>query len=177
MVPGARRGAAGEQYYAAVSGNADTPEALVASLGEVANSGGAFADLARMRVAAAKAQAGDIPAAVSDFDAIAADTGVEKRIRDLAALRAAHLLVDSASVADIKARVEGFTTEDDPLRHFAREAIGLAAYRAGEFAEAATWFDAIIADPATPQDLRGRTQVMQSLLGAKLAATPEGSAQ
>ena len=77
----------------------------IAALEAIARDGsGGYPVLARFRVAAEKAQAGDKAGAVAEFDAIAAGKRLG-RSQDLARLRAALLLVDTASVADLQARI------------------------------------------------------------------------
>ncbi|MFN0263264.1 tetratricopeptide repeat protein [Tepidamorphus sp. 3E244] len=170
-------GAAGEAYVSAVRDNDDNPQQMEAALEELAEGGTGFEDLARMRIAAARGQAGDVDGAVAAYDDIAADSGVDDRVRELARIRAANLLIDTASLADMNARIGGLTGEDAPMRHSAREILGLTAYRNGDYAEAAEQFDAIIADSGAPQDMRSRVELMQSLLAARLAAAGEGSGQ
>ena len=51
----------------------------------------------------------DKAAAVKDFDAITADDSVDRKFRDLAAIRAGFLLVDSAPLADMEQRLEPLT--------------------------------------------------------------------
>src|SRR5690606_11580462 len=90
---------------------------------------GAYPLLARMRAATVLAANGDAQGAVAGFDAVAADTSIPGVIRDIARLRAALILVDTGSHADVSARAEALTGDTNPLRHSAREAIGLAAWK------------------------------------------------
>ena len=172
-------GAAGEAYYNAIRGGDDAPQDMIAALSKISEGGSGYEMLARLRLASAQAEAGDTQAAVDAFDAIAADNGVDALLQDVARIRAGYLLVDTANLAQMKARVEEMTTDSAPLRHSAREILGMTAYRTGEFTEAAKWFDAIMGDPATPQDLRNRIELMQSLLTSRLAGSNagEGSGQ
>jgi hypothetical protein len=52
-------------------------------------------------------------------------------------LRAAYLLVDHGSYSDVSAEVEVLAVPGNPARHSAREALGLAAFKAGDLAKAA----------------------------------------
>lgn len=164
-------GTAGEVYYNAVRGGEAAPQELITTLSGIAQGSTGFRDLARLRIAGAHAEAGDTQAAIAAFDDIAADRGVDDLVRDVARIRSAYLLIDTSDLAGMKARVEEMTAANHTLRHSAREALGMTAYRVSEFDEAATWFDAIMADPATPQDLRNRTELMQSLLTSRLAGS------
>ncbi|RUZ40383.1 tetratricopeptide repeat protein, partial [Mesorhizobium sp. M7A.F.Ca.CA.004.05.2.1] len=107
---------------------------------------GAYPLLARMRGATVKANKGDVPAAVKDFDEVAADTAIPQGIRDMARLRAALLLVDHGSFADVSSRVEALTSDTNTLRHTAREALGLSAWKEGKTQDALKLFDQIAAD-------------------------------
>jgi hypothetical protein len=125
---------------------------------------GAYPLLARMRAATVKADKGDVDAAVKDFDAVAADASIPSVLRDMAKLRAALLLVDHGSFADVSSRVEALTADTNPLRHSAREALGLAAWKGGKNADALKLFDQIAADEAAPRNIRQRATMMAGLI-------------
>ena len=125
---------------------------------------GAYPLLARMRAATVKADKGDVDGAVKDFDAVAADNDIPSVLRDMARLRAALLLVDHGTFADVSNRVEALTSDTNPLRHSAREALGLAAWKAGKKADALKLFDQIAADEAAPRNARQRATMMAGLI-------------
>ncbi|ESX04132.1 membrane protein [Mesorhizobium sp. LSJC268A00] len=125
---------------------------------------GAYPLLARMRAATVKADKGDFAAAVTDFDGVAADTAIPQGIRDMARLRAALLLVDHGSVADVSSRVEALTADNNTLRHTAREALGLAAWKEGKTQDALKLFDQIAADDGAPRNARQRATLMSELI-------------
>lgn len=125
---------------------------------------GAYPLLARMRGATVKANKGDVPAAVKDFDEVAADTAIPQGIRDMARLRAALLLVDHGSFADVSSRVEALTPDTNTLRHTAREALGLSAWKEGKTQDALKLFDQIAADDGAPRNTRERATLMSELI-------------
>lgn len=125
---------------------------------------GAYPLLARMRAATVKADKGDFAAAVTDFDGVAADTAIPQGIRDMARLRAALLLVDHGSFADVSSRVEALTADNNTLRHAAREALGLAAWKDGKTQDALKLFDQIAADDGAPRNARQRATLMSELI-------------
>lgn len=125
---------------------------------------GAYPLLARMRAATVKVDKGDVSGAVQEFDAVAADDKVSGVLRDMARLRAALLLVDHGSFADVSSRVEALTGDTNPLRHSAREALGLAAWKDGKKADALKLFDQIAADEAAPGNVRQRATMMAGLI-------------
>ena len=57
---------------------------------------------------------------------------VDQALHDLAALRAGALLVDTAPIDEIAARLEPLTQPDRTFRHTARELLALAAWRQGD---------------------------------------------
>ncbi len=137
----------------------------LAALGALEKDGyGAYPLLARMRAATVKADKGDVAAAVKDFDDVAADTAIPAGIRDMARLRAALLLVDHGSFADVSSRVEALTSDTNTLRHTAREALGLAAWKEGKTADALKLFDQIASDDGAPRNTRERATLMSELI-------------
>ena len=125
---------------------------------------GAYPLLARMRAATVKANKGDVDAAVKDFDEVAADTDIPAGLRDMARLRAALLLVDHGSFADVSSRVEALTADTNTLRHTAREALALAAWREGKATDALKLFDQIASDDGAPRNARERATLMSELI-------------
>jgi hypothetical protein len=128
-----------------------------------------YRTLARFR-AAVEAAKGDAKAGVAAFDAIAADTSLEGPMRDIARVQAAYLLVDTASVAEIKGRMDPLAVPGGAFRHSANEVIGLAHYRAGEVEQAAKIFASMVSDPETPPSMRQRAQVMNGLVAGMTSA-------
>jgi hypothetical protein len=120
--------------------------------------------LARLREAAVLAKR-DPKAAVAAYDAIANDSAAGPSFQQLAGVRAAILLLDSAPLSEINRRLEPLAGADGIFRHTAREVLALAAWKAGDSAAAKKWFDTIASDAATPQSLRGRIDVLMALSG------------
>jgi hypothetical protein len=138
-------------------------EAAFAKLAETSTAG--YRDLARLRIAAELAQH-DTKAAVAAYDAVAADSGASQVMRDLAALRAGYLLVDSGSFADVRQRLEPIAGDGRTFRNSARELLGLAALKAGDTTAARNWFEAIASDPDASPDQRSRIDMMMVLVPA-----------
>lgn len=144
-------------------------EAIAALKALQADGHGAYPELARMRAATLLAEKGDATGAVAEFDAVAADTSIPEGLRDAARVRAAYLLVDHGSYADVAARVEALTADTNPLRHSAREALGLAAWKEGNSADAQKLFEQIAADDAAPRNMRERAELMSELIRGSTA--------
>jgi hypothetical protein len=62
--------------------------------------------------------------------------------------------------------VEVMATPGHALRHSAREALGLAAYKAGDMAKAKEWFQQIAGDAQTPRNIANRAQIMLDTIAA-----------
>jgi hypothetical protein len=122
-----------------------------------------YRTLSRLR-AAAEAAARDPKAAAKMYDEIAADRSVGGEWQDLAKIRAAGLLLDSASYADMQQRLESSATPKSTFRHSAREMLALSAWRNGDTTAARKWLDAIADDGETPPGLRSRAEALQALL-------------
>ena len=118
----------------------------------------------------------DRAAAIKDYDALALDSGIGHLMRDVAKVRAALLLVDTAPLADIQARMNPLNTPDGAFRHSAREIIGLSQYKAGNFKDAVTTFDAIMNDSQTPPGLRRRAELMRALASGSIPAPAAAAA-
>lgn len=123
-----------------------------------------YGQLARLRAAGAMAASGKLDEAVKAFDAIAADTSAAAPLRDLAKVRAAYALVDSAPPADVIARVKDLDVAGGTWRHAAREITMLAHWRAKDHAAADTAVRAILDDPETPQGIRRNAVTLGDLL-------------
>lgn len=168
-----RANASGDAYLQALTlaneGNIEEAQQALAEL--EAEGYGAYPVLARMRGATLLAEQGDHAGAVAAFDEVAGDGSVPGPIRDMARLRAGLLLVDHGSYEDVAQRVETLTADTDPLRHSAREALGLAAWKEGRLADAAALFEQIVADQTAPASLRQRAELMSELIDGSDASS------
>jgi hypothetical protein len=136
-------------------------EAAFADLAAKAPSG--YRVLARLRMATEVASR-DAQAAAKLFDEIAADRSVGAAEQDLARIRAAQLLLETASYADMKSRLEAAAGPDATFRHTARELLALSAWRANDTAATRQWLDMIANDGGTQPSLRSRAEALQALL-------------
>jgi hypothetical protein len=156
---------AGAAYEAATTlaeaGKHAEAEAAFAKLASESPAG--YRSLARFREAAQLALS-DPKAAVAAYDALAADASLGPSMQDLAAVRAALLLVDTAPYQELRTRLEPFTAADRPFRHSARELLAFGAWRAGDTAAARQWIEAVVSDPTTPGTIRSRVDVLSALI-------------
>jgi hypothetical protein len=159
----AEAGAAFESAIAlADAGKRQDAEAALARVAAEGTAG--YRKLARLREAALLARH-DPKAAVAAYDAIAANPRMDKELRDLAALRAGFLLLDSAPIDEMQRRLEPLTGPKNTFRHSARELLALAAWRAGDMAAARRWSQLIMTDGETPTSVRARIEMLMALLG------------
>jgi hypothetical protein len=157
-------GAAFEQA-ATLAEEGKHPEAEAAFAKLAIDGSASYRVLARLREAAELARP-DRQAAVKAYDEIAADRSAGQVIQDLAALRAAFLLVDGASYGEMRARLEPSAAAERTFRHSARELLALSAWKAGDMGAARQWTEMIIADPQTPQGTRSHAPVLSELIAA-----------
>ena len=161
--------AAGDGFFSAAElARSGKPEEALKQFDTITHSG--FAQLAQMREASILVSQGKTADAVKIYDAVAADSTADGTLRDLAKIRAAAALADTASFADIEARLKPFAAEGNPWRHIAREIMAAAQWRLNDYAGADSQVQAIIGDPETPAALRQRALMMSQLLQPLVAA-------
>ncbi|HET7490995.1 MAG TPA: tetratricopeptide repeat protein [Bradyrhizobium sp.] len=136
-------------------------EAAFGKLETTSSSG--YRMLARLREAAEVATR-DPQAGAKMYDDIAADRSVRSAEQDLARIRAAGLLLETASYSSMLQRLETAAQPDATFRHTARELLALSAWRTNDTAAARHWLDMIASDGETPSALRSRAEALQALL-------------
>ena len=159
-------GEAGAKFSQALAME-DGPDAakakeMFASLAENGPKG--YRILARFQLAAAEAKAGDTDKAVADYDALANDASVDDILRGHATLQAAALRLDKADYAEMEKRLKGLVDSNSAWSFSARELLGLSAYRTNDMREAEKQFSTLLADQATPPNLRERADMMLALI-------------
>jgi hypothetical protein len=156
---------AGDAFNKAVElsdqGKHSEAEAAFSELATKAPSG--YRMLARFRAAAEVAN-GDPQAAAKMFDDLAADSSIGAELQALARVRAAGLLVDSATYADMLRRLEPDTVAGQTFRHTARELLALSAFRVNDSTATRQWLDQLELDAETPPSMRSRAEALQALL-------------
>jgi hypothetical protein len=163
-----RSQAAAKVYF---NQGADAAGPRDSDLQELARSGPAgYALLARFSLAGELAKTGKRDEAVKAYEAIAADRSVPQAFREAATIRAAYLLADTASSADLSARLADLDKPDSVWRLPIKEIYALAAWREGRYQDAYRLVGEIAADPAAPQGMRQRAQIMAAVLQPLLKA-------
>ena len=136
-------------------------EAAFTKLAATAPSG--YRMLARLR-AAAEVASRDPQAAVKMYDDISVDRSVGTAEQDLAKVRAAGLVLETATYPTMLQRLEAAAAPEATFRHSARELLALSAWRANDTAATRQWLDLIANDGETPSGLRSRAEALQALL-------------
>jgi hypothetical protein len=160
-----RAAEAGDAFNKAVElseqGKHSEAETAFTNLAAKAPSG--YRMLARFR-AAAEAATREPQAGAKMFDELAADASIGAEQQALARIRAAGLLVDSASYADMLRRLEPDAAAGQTFRHSARELLALSAFRANDSTATRQWLDQLELDAETPPSMRSRAEALQALL-------------
>jgi hypothetical protein len=163
-----RSSGAGDQFLAAMklADDQKNDEAL-AALDKLEKEGhGAYPVLARLRAATVQSQKGDNAAAITAFTDIGKDASVPEAVRDAAKVRAGWLLIENGTYEQVSAAVEAMAVTGNAFRHSAREALGLAAYKAGNMPQARQWFQSIKDDVDSPRNVANRAQMMLDIITA-----------
>ncbi|MGV8832207.1 MAG: tetratricopeptide repeat protein [Devosia sp.] len=141
----------------------------------IADGSGNYPALAEFRKAGILAKDGKIVEAVAAYDALA-NAQTNPRLRELALVLGGNLMIDAGTLADVDSRVGSVVTDTSPMRNAAREALGLAQYKAGDLAAAQASFEAVINDPMTQSTVRNRMGYYLAQLLAQGVPAPSTTA-
>lgn len=163
------RAALGARFEAAIADlGAGKPDADAALTALAKDNGESYPALARFRLAsdlAAKAKDDAARAnAVSAFETLSKDASLPAEWREIAQLRAALVLVDHAGFEEVEKRLQPLISPTGALRHSAREALALSAWRNGKFDKALDTLQAVILDPESPANLRQRSEILLAVV-------------
>jgi hypothetical protein len=160
---GKKAAEAGSAFQAAVAlGTEGKTKEAEDAFAKIATDGtSSYRMLAKFREAA-EMSGRDPKGAVALYDQLAGDSSLGV-LQDLAALRAATILVDTAPYSEIVQRLEPLSAADRTFRHSARATLALAAWRAKDNTAMRKWTDMILADAETPSGTRGQIQILLAL--------------
>ncbi|RVQ40929.1 hypothetical protein CN068_09290 [Sinorhizobium meliloti] len=158
----------GDTFLAALNlARENKSDEALAALTELEKDGyGSYPVLAQLRVATLQAQKGETDSAVAAFSGISRDTRIPAALRDAARLRAAYLLIDAGTYEQVSSEVEQLAVPQNAMRHSAREALGLSAYKAGDYAKAKSWFQQIVDDAQSPRGIMNRAQMLLDVIAS-----------
>ena len=145
-----------------------------AAFEEAAEQGnGAYKALALQQQAGLAVEGNRIPDAVRLFDE-AAKAGGDPILADTASLKAAWLLMDTAPLADIEARLTPLAEDDRPMHAFAQHALALARLQHGKTAEARSALVVLQLGQNVPDAIRQQAQAAIALIDSGTAASLPG---
>jgi hypothetical protein len=159
---------------AAEAGSAFMAAAVLSEQGKREEAEAAFAKIEKNGTASYRVLAGlreaaelakhDPKAAVTAYDALAANRALGPVMQDLAILRAGYVLVDTAPYEELRRRIEPLTGADRTFRHSARALLAVAAWHANDAATARRWSEMILADGESPANTRSQAEMLMMLL-------------
>ena len=156
--------AAGRARSAGVAGP-NRPDAIAAIESVAATAPEGYRLLARLRIAALRADSGDLAGASVIWDQIAADTSADSLIRDLASLTWCQFHADDGDPAVLEGRLTPLAAPGGPWRSLALEQLALLDLRRGKIDAARAAFKKLAEDPTAPQGARGRAGAILDRIG------------
>jgi len=145
------------------------PAERAGRLAEIAADLPQAAVLARFAEAGSRIEAGDREAAARLLADLSADGGVPDLYRQLAALQRVMLLGADLDASERLATLEMLTAQDAPFRPLALEQRALAQLDAGDQGAARSDLQAILDDPAAPEQVRARARQLIVATGGEVA--------
>ena len=138
-----------------------------------------YKTLALMQLAAASLADGKDADAAKLYDQAAA-TAPNQILGDLARLRAAQALLDTAPLAQIQTRLKPLADPKRPFSVYAKEALAMAELLAGQTAQARRDFTGVSLSLGAPEDMRQRAQLAIAAIDSgeapsAIAATKEAA--
>jgi hypothetical protein len=123
-----------------------------------------YRSLAALRAAGELAER-DPKAAIAAYESLANNKSLGPLMQEMAALRAAFLMVDTAPYEQLRARIEPLTTPERTYRHSARALLAVSAWRANDATNARRWLEMILADGDTPGTTRSQAEMLMTMIG------------
>ena len=160
-----------ESYIAAMKlADAKDPAAHKTAVTDFAaiagKAGPGYRNLARLRAAALRADAGDLAGAGALWDAVAADSSADPLLRDLANLQWALHEIDTADPAAVEARLQPLTIVTNPWHALASEAMAMLDLRRGRTDAARDVLKSLAQDITAPEGVRRRAEGVLGRLGS-----------
>ncbi len=141
-------------------------EALPGFAAVAQTAGPGYRTLARLREAAIKADAHDLPGALALWDDVAHDSAADPILRDFASLQWGLRQIDSGDPAAIRQRLQPLTGPGGVWRALAQEGLAMVALREGKPDEARGILKQLSTDTLAPDGVRGRANGLLQRLGS-----------
>lgn len=162
---------AAQDYVAALSVQARPAAAaetktLIADYAAIAKSAPeGYRTLARLQQAALEAKTGDLKAATTLWETVAADSDAEPLLRDLANLLWCQHLIDTGNPAVLEGRLKALAEPGNVWRPLAQEQLALLDIRQGKTDVAKAELNKLARDVTAPEGVRGRAAALLARLG------------
>ncbi len=131
----------------------------------IASAPDAYRVLARLRVAALRAESGDLQGASAIWDQVAADGSADPLLRDLASLTWCMYHVDKGDPAAVEGRLKPLAAPGNVWRPLAQEQLALLDLRQGRTEAAKTQLKKLADDLTAPNGVRGRAGALLDRVG------------
>ncbi len=161
----AERAASAAAALLAANTQTDKAQAAAAFTAAAANAPAGVAALARLRAAALKAETGDLPGALAEWNTVAADNALDRVYRDLASLNWVLHQIDRAEPDTLTPRLAPLMEEGAPWRASARELSALIDLRAGRADAAKNTLTLLAGDLTAPEGVRARARDLLAGMG------------
>lgn len=142
----------------------DKAKEAATAFGRVAkNAETGYRDLALMREAALKLNAGDAKAAAALYDQVA-EGGGDPALRDMATILSVTAQLETGKPDELRARLQPMLAKDHTWRHSARELAALISLRTGDKKGAREMLTLARDDRAAPPSLRRRATELLAVM-------------
>jgi len=141
------------------------PEAIAAFESVAANPPEGYRVLARLRLAALRAETGDLQGASALWDQVAADGSADPLLRDLASLTWCLYHADKGDPAMVEGRLKPLAAPGNAYRSLAQEQLALLELRQGNTEAAKTQLKKLSEDTTAPTGVRGRAGALLDRVG------------
>lgn len=126
--------------------------------------GNIYSDIARLQTSNILFEQGKNEEAIKVLEEIAADKSINKKLRDVSAVKLASYKLDNAPREEIDALLQPLIRENGSWANIAKEMTAMAAIRDGNIEEAQVLYNEILNTPNLPDGLKMRVQDMLSVL-------------
>ena len=168
--------AASEVYQAGIDAGAKSDDAIAkAKFEETVKTGNpAYKAMALMQLAGLSLHQDKVDEAIQHLDE-AAKASHDPRLSDLAALKAAWLVMDKGSFADIQKRLTPLAQKDRPFAALAKEALAMAKLQNGDVKGARTDLTLLSVGLDTPEGVKQRAQITLQAIDSGAAPTAKAA--
>lgn len=125
---------------------------------------GIFADISKLQTANILFEQGKNDEALKKLSDIVADTSVNGKLRNVAAIKLASYKLDTAPREEIDALLRPLIEENGSWSNIAREMTAMVAIRDGNTEEARALYNTLLQTPDLPESMKLRVQDMLSVL-------------